>query len=1279
MMDPNRNRTAAAVDALGMVVGTAVMGKPLPAPVEGDTLTGFDPDPTDAAILNHLANPFSNPQGILQRASTRLIYDVFAYQRTKSQPDPQPAVVYTMARKTHDSDPVPAGGLKIQHDFSFSDGFGREIQKKIQAEPGPVPERDQDGKIILDASGQPEMTLNDVSPRWVGSAWTVFNNKGKPVRQYEPFFTDTHRFEFDIRIGVSPVLFYDPLERAVATLHPNHSWDKLVFDPWRQTTWDVNDTVLIADPAVDPDVGKNFGRLPSNDYLPTWHAQRIGLPAVDLERDAAEKAAAHSDTPTIAHLDALGRAFLTLAHNRVICTNHPLDGTDEKFATRVELDIEGNQRSVLDALGRIVIRYEYGIAGPEKEKEAAGNRIHQASMEAGERWTLNDVSGKPIRAWDNRGHEFRSVYDQLQRPVESYLRQSTVPESMVGRTVYGETRPTPETDNLRGKVVQLFDQAGVVASDRYDFKGNSLRGSRQLAVEYKATLDWAGSVPLETEIYASQTRYDALNRPTELTTPDNSVIRPGYNEANLLETVEANLQGTPAITPFVNNIDYDAKGQRERIEYASGVRTDYAHDPLTFRLVHLLTSRNAAAFPADSPEPPPNGWPGSAVQNLHYTYDPAGNITHIRDDAQQIVYFRNKRVEPSADYTYDSIYRLIEATGREHLGQAGAAPAPSSYNDEPRVGILLSASDGNAMGLYLQRYVYDAVGNFQQMIHLGTDPANPGWTRNYAYNEASLLDPAKQSNRLTSTTVGTTAETYSTAGNGYDAHGNMLRMPQLQVMQWDFKDQLQMTQRQAVNASDQDGVERQGERTWYVYDASGQRVRKVTELASGQVKDERIYLGGFEIYRRRSVNPLVRETLHIMDDKKCIALVETRTQGSDAAPQQLIRYQFSNHLDSASLELDEQAQIITYEEYYPYGSTSYQAVRSQAETPKRYRYTRKERDDETGLAYHETRYYAAWLGRWVSCDPAGVRDGVNIVAYSHCNPLKFVDPSGTQAKKSDTDPPTGAQNGIEFLSSKEAGEKWSTLDLETQGIQLECVSIFADSSSVEASNPEATVFGGNLPELVIRPEAVFLAFIGGAADARPFWFWKPTHIMKDVKTRFLWELSTNTSNTDFFRARYYGYEDVDLGNVQAGIDSARAANPQVNIYIVGHSLGAWEGAALTSQEGYHAKMFISLDPVGTRYRYTGDISFAEPSVSADTWINILAQPKQSDRSDTIADWGKRAGLKGNPARRDTANFHHAEALELMKYQPSYPGRSAWDLLQNQIENKLRWLMYPKSK
>jgi hypothetical protein len=63
------------------------------------------------------------------------------------------------------------------------------------------------------------------------------------------------------------------------------------------------------------------------------------------------------------------------------------------ISTRVELDIEGNQRSVTDALDRVVMSCDYDMLG---------NRIHQiAWMPVAMR--LDNVAGKPIRAWDTRG------------------------------------------------------------------------------------------------------------------------------------------------------------------------------------------------------------------------------------------------------------------------------------------------------------------------------------------------------------------------------------------------------------------------------------------------------------------------------------------------------------------------------------------------------------------------------------------------------------------------------------------------------------------------------------------------------------------------------------------------------------------------------------------------------------------------------------------------------------------------------------------------------------
>ena len=230
-----------------------------------------------------------------------------------------PNVVSTLSRETHAFPKQKQRPLKIQHSFVYSDGFGREIQTKAQAE----------SENINGTSGP---------PRWVGSGWTIFNNKGKPVRQYEPFFSATHCFEYHKVEGVSPILFYDPLQRVVGTLHPNRTWEKVRFDAWTHTTWDVNDTihpehrldphatdpsthqqfVLTFNPAQDADIGQYFQELPPTEYLPTWYRQRIdasealkvwrdqdvqGQPLPEnpiirtAEKRAARNAAQHAATP----------------------------------------------------------------------------------------------------------------------------------------------------------------------------------------------------------------------------------------------------------------------------------------------------------------------------------------------------------------------------------------------------------------------------------------------------------------------------------------------------------------------------------------------------------------------------------------------------------------------------------------------------------------------------------------------------------------------------------------------------------------------------------------------------------------------------------------------------------------------------------------------------------------------------------------------------------------------------------------------------------------------
>jgi RHS repeat-associated protein len=945
LSDPNRNRSAVAFDTLGRVCGTAVMGKPEER--LGDSLDGFDPDPDPSVVAAYFADPYAAAHRLLGQATTRVLYDPDAYRRTRDQAKPQPAGVAVIARETHASDLAVGEVPEVQCAFSYSDGFGREIQHKAQAAPGPVAD---DGP--------------DAARRWTGSGWTVFNNKGLPVRKYEPFFTAAPGFEFARTAGVSSVLFYDPVGRVVATLHPDDSYDKATFDPWHNTTWDVNDTLLL-DPRDDPHVLSYAGRyLAALGEQPsawaTWYQQRIdGALGRDQQR-AAEQTVAHAGTPARNWLDSLGRTFLTVTHNRVPAPGGGL--ADQFCGSRSLLDIQGNAREVRDSLGRAVARYGFSMLSAQ---------VTQAGMDTGGGVLLPDVTGKAVYSHNSRGFSARTEYDALRRPVRGYVAGPGIAgEALRTRADYGEDLPGGEANNLRTRLARQYDGAGVVVYGTYDFKGNLLRSSRQLAAGYRDVVDWAPEVPLEERQFRSSNRYDALDRPVAVTAPDGSVLLSAYNQAGQLDRVDARLRGALRATTFVAHMEYNARGQRTEVRYGNGCVSAYAYDPVTFRLAALTTQRR-----------------DRRLQDLSYTYDPVGNPVIIRDRAQRRIFFRNRVVDPSAAYTYDALYRLIRATGREHLAQT-AQPVPPGAADASRTG-LLQPGDGTAMARYVERYRYDEAGNLLRMAHRSADQAQPGWTRDYRYREPSLLEPRRHSNRLTGT--GPARAVTSPQRFSYDEQGNTTMLPNLPVLRWDDQDQLHATARQP-------GQHDAPETTYYVYDTSGQRVRKATERAGHATrKSERVYLGPVELYREYAPDgtlTLERETLHVFDDTRRVALVETRTEGTDQGLPELIRYQLANHLDSSVLELDESGQVITYEEYYPYGSTSYQSARSHTETPKRYRYTAKERDTETGLYYHGARYYAPWLARWTSCDPAGMMGDQNLYWYGAGNPLRFNDPSG---------------------------------------------------------------------------------------------------------------------------------------------------------------------------------------------------------------------------------------------------------------------------------------------
>ncbi len=962
MRDINGNLSEVISNELGMVKAFALMGKGN----EADSLTGIseNTDTAETAIVNSFFTAANSIQltaigkDLLQNATARFVYDLESYVTTG-----QPVAVSSIMREQHFT---ANNNSPVQIAFEYSNGIGEVVMKKIQAEPGVAKQVIVHPDLSIAVNTIDTAAANPKQLRWIGNGRTIKNNKGNAVKQYEPYFSISHRhedFKELVETGVTPVLYYDAAGRLIKTEMPDGSFSKVEFDAWKQKVYDGNDTVTES----------------------TWYLKRTDHIRADFitdvkEQQAAAKAAKHFNTPNTLHFDTLGRPVLSIDHNKSLLT----DG-DEFYFTKIKLDVEGNLRKVTDArklpengnAGNTVIQYKYDMLG---------NKVYQHSMDAGQRWLLTNIMGNPLRTWDERNHEFQYFYDVMHRPTQSKAAGGdgiNALNNIFARIIYGENLLTPnraneaelQEVNVLGKPVQHFDTAGLIHTAEYDFKGQPKAKTRKLFINYKAVANWIDANlinDLEAESFTFTTETDALGRVTKQTAPDLSVITPSYNEAGLLNSekvLHKNPDNSTTETVYIKDIDYNEKGLRQKIIYGNDVSTRFYYDALTFRLNRLKTKRLN----------------NDALQDWLYTFDAVGNITHVEDQIYAVEFYKNQLTTGIAEYTYDALYRLAEAKGREN-DAAFIFNDKDNWNDKPFMHEL-NPTDAMAVRSYTQKYMYDEVGNIKQMKHVAG--VNNNWTRDYTYET--------NNNRLRSTLVGDIAATVNYATYKHHAqHGFILELPHLQEMGWNFKEELVKTIQQK---RDDGGTP---ETTYYQYDGEGQRIRKITENAANAgitpaKKEERIYISGYELYKKHSGSNagLERVSLSLMDEGHRFVMIETRNNVDDGTEQKLTRYQLHNHLGSAALELDEASNVISYEEYHPFGTTAYQfknnTIKSAA---KRYRYTGMERDEETGLEYHSARYYLPWLGRWLSSDPIGIEDGVNIYSYCRNNPISYNDQMG---------------------------------------------------------------------------------------------------------------------------------------------------------------------------------------------------------------------------------------------------------------------------------------------
>ena len=651
----------------------------------------------------------------------------------------------------------------------------------------------------------------------------------------------------------------------------------------------------------------------------------------------------HHKTPTINAVDGRGLPVRQVAYYR-----RDAQEPSQARISQQDYDVAGRQVAQRDP--RLFAKATGG-SNLQTVYSLSGKTLLLDSIDAGWRLFLPGDAGQILHSWDQRGTYWRTTYDTQLRMTAVHEQAANDVPRKVECLHYGDSSPKSAVRNRCGALIRHDDSAGTLLIHDYGLCAKPLSQTRHL-LAVTERLDWPEEEKDRDRLlepgdgYTTNWRYDALAELIQQTDAAQHQQRYSFDVAGHLKSMGLLISNTATEKVIVSDLVYNASGQIESQTAGNGVVSRAVYDPANGRLTALRTSLATRT-----------------LQDLRYTCDPVGNVTHLEDKAQPVQFGSNQRVEASSTFTYDSLYQLISATGRE---AAGLTTPP----DLPTLG--KTPIDPSQLFNFIEHYEYDAGGNLIELRH-----------RRDGNHYTRTLNVAAASNRLRAWNKG-----HSTPDQvmDFDANGNQQTLSPGQALTWNLRNQLDgvvLVRREDAS----DDIER------YRYDSGGQRVRKIqtTQGATRIHTREVRYLPGLEI-RTRDNERLEVITLQA---GRCSVRYLHWTQGRPSAiGANPLRYSFSDHLGSSALELDDQGGLISQESYLPYGGTAWVASRSAVEADYRtIRYSGKERD-ASGLYYYGQRYYAPWLQRWISPDPAGAVDGLNLYGMVGNNPLRYTDPYG---------------------------------------------------------------------------------------------------------------------------------------------------------------------------------------------------------------------------------------------------------------------------------------------
>ena len=654
----------------------------------------------------------------------------------------------------------------------------------------------------------------------------------------------------------------------------------------------------------------------------------------------------HNATPNLAVIDPRALVVRGVAYHRAVTGQLP-----EARVTS----------QVFDAAGRLVAQRDPRLLATSSQPNLltlfslCARPLLSQSVDAGWCLRLYGAAGESRHEWDARHSQRLSEYDALLRPVAITEQAANRPSCVTERFTYADCSALSAAHNQCAQLIRHDDQAGCQTYAGFGLSGHPLAQTRRFLRE-TTMADWPSALSgrnalLEQDdqgvalIYTTQWQYNALGTVLSQTDALGNTRFNHYDIAGQLNLTRFKPIDQASTTMLVENLTYNACGQLQNETYGNGVTATAIYSPVDGRLQQLLAVKNH-----------------KTLQSLSYSYDPVGNVMSLEDAAQPTDWFDGEQVDPVNRYVYDTLGQLIEARGRESVLAATQPGLPGL--------VLPGGGDASRLRNYTQIFNYDGAGNLLSLKH-GQLPQRTMKVDSLSNRSLYQIDASNPPD----------------IRNGFDANGNLLRLAGMQEMHWDVRNQLQ----RVTQVIREDGI---NDDEVYVYGADGQRLRKIRVQQAKAVRHvEHVrYLPELEI----RTNTATGEVLHVttlqagrIKVRRLLWLAHHHT-----LPDPQWRYSLSDHLGSSALELNDQGNVISHEDYYPFGGTACWAALSLVDaTCKVVRYCGKE-CDATGLYYYGLRYYAPWLQRWINPDPLGVADGLNLFTMVHNNPVAHVDLQG---------------------------------------------------------------------------------------------------------------------------------------------------------------------------------------------------------------------------------------------------------------------------------------------